>query len=106
MYENSLIVIASDHPAHLGTLGMEGRIDDCIPLFIINGNIDNSTCYKGDCNQIDVFTTILDVLNIDTDWHGLGKTLLNPNYTNSVSDKTWQISEWIIRGNYFKKSNN
>ena len=29
MYDNSLIVIASDHPAHLGTLCMENRIDDC-----------------------------------------------------------------------------
>ena len=103
MYDNSLIVIASDHPAHLGTLCMENRIDDCIPLYIINGNIDKEKCYLGDCNQIDVFTTILDVLNLDTEWHGLGKTLLNPNYTNSISDKTWQISEWIIRGNYFKK---
>ncbi len=102
MFDNSLIVIVSDHPAHIGTLGMEGRIDDCIPLYIINGNIDKKNAYNGDCNQIDVFTTILDVLNIETDWHGLGKTLLNPNYTNSISDKTWQISEWIIRGNYFK----
>ena len=103
MYNNSLIVIASDHPAHLGTLGMEGRIDDCIPLYIINGNIDKNNSYKGDCNQIDVFTTIIDVLSLDTEWHGLGKTLLNPNYTNSISDRTWQISEWIIRGNYFKE---
>lgn len=103
MYDNSLIVIASDHPAHLGTLEMEDRIDDCIPLYIINGNINKESVYTGDCNQIDVFTTILDVLNIDTEWRGLGKTLLNPNYTNSISDKTWQISEWIIRGNYFKK---
>ena len=104
MYDNSLIIIASDHPAHLGTLGMEGKIGDCIPLYIINGNIDNNNSYKGDCNQIDVFTTILDVLNLNTEWHGLGKTLLDQNYTNSISDKTWQISEWIIRGNYFKKS--
>lgn len=103
MYDNSLIVIASDHPAHIGTLGMENRIDDCIPLYIINGNIDKNKVYNGDCNQIDVFTTLLDVLNIETDWHGLGKTLLNPNYTNSVSDRTWQLSEWILRGNYFKK---
>lgn len=106
IYDNSLIVIASDHPAHLGTLGMEGRIDDCIPLYIINGNIDKSNTYKGDCNQIDVFTTILDVLDLKTDWHGLGKTLLNPNYTNSISDRTWQLSEWIIRGNYFKNKHN
>ena len=104
MYDNSLIIIASDHPAHIGTLGMEGRIDECIPLYIINGNIDNKNAYNGDCNQIDVFTTILDVLDLKTDWHGLGKSLLNPNYTNSISDRTWQLSEWIIRGNYFKNN--
>lgn len=101
IYENSLIVIASDHAPHMEMLGMKGRISDTLPLYIIHGNIKNNA-YVGDCNQVDVFTTILDVLNIDNDWRGLGNTLLNPNYVNSVSNEKYEMSEWIIQGNYFK----
>lgn len=101
IYENSLIVIASDHAPHMEMLGMKGRISDTLPLYIIHGNIKNNA-YVGDCNQLDVFTTILDVLNIDNDWRGLGNTLLNPNYVNSVSNEKYEMSEWIIQGNYFK----
>lgn len=105
IYYNSLIVIASDHAPHMEMLGMKERISAKLPLYIIHGNI-SVDAYVGDCNQLDVFTTILDVLNIDCDWNGLGNTLLNPNYVNSVSDEKYEMSEWIIRGNYFKMKSN
>ncbi|MBQ1582538.1 MAG: hypothetical protein II107_08745, partial [Prevotella sp.] len=69
---------------------------------IINGGIDKTNAWKGDCNQLDVYTTLLDILGIDCEWRGLGHTLLNPNYINSVSEKTWKISDEIIYGKYFK----
>ena len=52
--------------------------------------------------QLDVFTTILDVLNINSKWRGLGHTILSPKYHNSVSDQVYQLSEMIIEGDYFK----
>lgn len=104
IYNNSLIVIASDHQPHMEMLGMHGRISDNLPLFIIHGNINNNA-YIGECNQLDVYTTILDVLNINNNWLGLGNTLLNPLYINSVSEKKYEMSEWIIRGNYFRYLN-
>lgn len=104
LYENSLIIIAADHHAHTNLLGMEGRITNHIPLFIINGNIDNATAWHGEMNQIDVYTTILDILGIKSKWYGLGNSILNNNYKNPITDKTWYISESIISGNYFSRS--
>ena len=101
MYDNSLIVIVSDHHAHMDALGMGDKITPELPLYIINGNIDPSAAWKGPCNQLDVFTTILDVLNIDCEWKGLGHTLLSPNYKNSVTHQIWDVSECIIEGNFF-----
>lgn len=101
VYDNSLIVILSDHHAHFDAMGMNGKIAMELPLYIVNGNIDKAEAWNGPCNQLDVFTTILDVLNIKNDWHGLGHTLLSSDYENSVTPQIWDISEMIIEGNYF-----
>ena len=101
VYQNTLIIISSDHQAHMDALGMKGLSSD-LPLYIIHGNIDKSKAYSGDCNQLDVYTTILDVLGIDNEWCGLGHTLLNVDYQNSVSSITYEISEQIIMSDFFK----
>ena len=101
VYENCLIVITSDHHAHLDALGMKGKISTDLPLYIVHGNIDKAKAYSGPCNQLDVYTTILDVLGICSEWRGLGYTLLNNNYHNSVSSSTYDISEQIIMSDFF-----
>lgn len=103
LYERTLIVIVADHHAHIDRLNMVGRIDETIPLFIVNGNIDKSSSCTSACNQLDVYTTLVDLLDIDSEWLGLGHTLLQPKYQNSVTDEAWRLSEWIIDGNYFSK---
>lgn len=102
IYDNSLIVIVSDHHAHIDALDMGDKISNETPLYIINGNVDKTSSWSGRCNQLDVFTTILDVLNIDSNWRGLGHTLLTPNYVTSVTSNTWDISELIIEGDFFR----
>ena len=103
LYERTLIVIVADHHAHIDRLNMVGRIDETIPLFIINGNIDRLSSWTSACNQLDVYTTLVDLLDIDSEWMGLGHTLLQPKYQNSATDEAWRLSEWIIDGNYFSK---
>ena len=103
LYDNSLIVIASDHEPLLHNMDLEGKISKELPLYIINGGFDKSKVWTGTCNQLDVYTTLLDIIGIDSKWRGLGHTLLDPNYSNSVTDKTWQVSDWIINGDYFRK---
>ena len=103
LYERTLIVIVADHHAHIDRLNMVGKIDESIPLFIVNGNIDRLSSWTSACNQLDVYTTLVDLLDIDSEWMGLGHTLLQPKYQNSLTDEAWRLSEWIIEGNYFSK---
>ena len=103
VYDNSLIIITSDHHVHMDSICMEGEISTDLPLYILHGNIDKTQAYYGSCNQLDVYTTILDVLGITTEWRGLGHTLLNTNYQNSVSSTIYDISEQIIMSDFFKK---
>lgn len=103
-YENSLIVITSDHEAHSYALGMSNKISTDLPLYIIHGDIDTDTAWQGKCNQLDVYTTLVDLLG-QTNYRGLGHTLLGSTYTNSVTPKAVEISDWIIRGNYWGNNN-
>lgn len=75
-----------------------------MPLYIINSGIPTSSMYKGSANQLDVYTTILDVLGINNAWLGLGNSLLLNNYESSVNDKTYELSNKILMGNFFKDS--
>lgn len=101
LYDNSLIVIAADHPVDNTDFG--GVIKD-IPLYIVNSGVLPSNMWQGKCNQLDVYTTILNLLGCKSDWYGLGHSLVSPKYDNLVSSQTWDVSEWIILGDYFSKS--
>ena len=101
LYDNSLIIIVSDHDARPRYLDMEGKISDDIPIYIINGGFNPSEAWNGECNQLDVYTTILDIMGIDSKWRGLGHTLLNKGYQNSVTTETQELSDLIIYSNYF-----
>ena len=103
IYDNSLIIIASDHHPHTDALNMQGKVSTFLPLYIINSGICPKSMYQGIANQLDVYTTILDILGIDNKWLGLGHTLLSPNYKNSVSDYTYDLSYKIIMGDYFNQ---
>ena len=102
IYNNSLIIIAADHDARPQYLEMEGVVKPEIPIYIINGGINSATAWNGECNQLDVYTTIMDVMGIESKWRGLGHTLLNKDYQNSVTEKTQEISNWIINSDYFR----
>ena len=75
----------------------ENAVNKELPLYIVHGGIDKGQAWTGPCNQLDVYTTLLDMYGIETQWRGLGHSLLNRNYKNSVSEKTQTLSEWIIR---------
>lgn len=105
IYNKSLIIISADHHIRPDLFDMEGRVSEDIPLYIINGNIDRIKKCQKLCNQLDVYTTILDILDIKSKWRGLGNTLLNCDYTNSVDEEKIELSEKIIRGNFFNNRN-
>ena len=105
-YNNSIIVIVSDHEAHAKYLNMpeEEISNGYLPFIIAHADIDSEKCWKGEMNQLDVFTTLLDLLNIETDWYGLGSSVLDKeNYCNRVNETTQKISDLIIESNYWKE---
>lgn len=102
VYDRSVIVITADHHAHYSVLNMaEGDISEELPLYIIHGGINPETAWQGPCNQLDVYTTLLDMFGLTPQWRGLGHTLLKKTYRNSVSEEVQRCSEWIIRSDYF-----
>lgn len=99
LYDNSMIVIVSDHSVHNTDFG---GVRKDIPLYIVNRPMKyQNKIWEGECNQIDVYTTMLDLLGVNCDWYGLGQSLLSPNYHFIIDSKKWDVSEWIIRGDYF-----
>ena len=103
LYDNSVIVITSDHDAHPVHLNVgENVISNELPLFIINGGMNSSHTWTGPCNQLDVYTTLLDIFGIESKWRGLGHTLLNKDYKDYPIEKAQTLSDWIIRSNYFR----
>lgn len=101
LYDNSVIVITADHQAHPVHLNMGNKVSDELPLYIINGGIDRDHAWTGRCNQLDVYTTLLDMFGIRADWRGLGHTLLNADYKEYSLGKMKPLSNWMIRSNYF-----
>ena len=106
VYDNSIIVIVSDHTAHTQYLNMskEQIGNEYLPFIIAHANIDSEKCWHGEMNQLDVFTTILDLLDLEADWHGLGSSVLDKdNYTNRLNETTQRVSDLIIESNYWKR---
>lgn len=105
LYDSSMIVIASDHYAHLDMLKMDGQISMHTPLFVINNYSKDMKSWTGEFHQLDTYTTMLDLLAINQQWRGLGHTMLLPSYNNSVNSQTYDISNMIIEGDYFGNIN-
>jgi lipoteichoic acid synthase len=94
-----MIVIASDHHVHTTDFG--GGIPKDIPFFIINCDIQDKM-YKGPCNQVDLYTTLIDLLNIPNAWPGLGYSLADNRYNSLELKERWDVSELILFSDYFK----
>lgn len=107
LYDRSLIVIVSDHPAHDMFMDMEGQLPTDMPLYIVNGGIsspDGVQAWDGLCNQLDIYPTILDILGAESGWRGLGCSLLKRPWQDRATPEIWDISENIIYSDYFASS--
>ena len=98
LYDNSIIIIASDHCVHNTDFG---GVNKQIPLYIIHSPVKPEEMSQSGCNQLDVYTTLLDLLGCQSEWYGLGCSLASPNYKNKLTSRLWDVSEWIIMGDFF-----
>lgn len=110
LYNNSLIVITSDHSISNDWLKSteKDNVSFKIPLYIVNSpyKIDKESDYA--ISQADVFPTILDLAGIHSKWRGVGNSLLCPD---SILSRTREerrmkhrekISDMILDSDYFK----
>ena len=101
LLDKSLVVITGDHAPHTPYLEMEGRVSEELPLYIVNGGFDPQSARQDTIQQVDVYTSILDILGSDAPWRGIGHSILSPDYTG-ISEASWQVSEDIILSDYFR----
>jgi len=102
-YNNSLIVIASDHQASSWFLKMDpSELDgEYMPFYMLNVE-DADKLYNGPMNQLDVFPSIIDAYGLSPIWPGLGCSIYNTNtFYNSVTEEAYEISDMIIEGDFF-----
>jgi len=121
MYDNSVIVITSDHEA--AVTGYNGNGVGTVPFIALNTGLDTVITRHG--GQIDIYPTILDITgNTDYWWRGFGTSLLTESDVDGALDQfgkihgsldndqlkdyhdCWQASELIIKHDFFKNKDN
>lgn len=108
LYDESTIIIVADHKPNQPKLNYHGK-EDCtlLPLIIINPPLE----YKGvtDTKNIDqscLFPTILDLLEIKSDWRGVGQSIFMPDsiritpYERERQKMKQTISDYILYTKY------
>ena len=110
LFENSMIIIMSDHEAHADFLNLtanQKHITQEIPLYVINSPIAITKSSEETIKQMDIFPTLLDLTGIQSSWRGVGRSLLCPDsIANSPREKerrknAQEISDIIILSDYF-----
>lgn len=116
LYDDTILIVVSDHSQEATTLSYRGQIDT--PMAFIATNTGVSEKIDRKVGEVDVFSTILDICGSGrSSWKGLGATMLNPALKSAYvpekglmgeesplsirQQQAYEISENIIRGNYF-----
>lgn len=104
IYDNSIIVIASDHD-----MDFKNHIRGSLPICFIALNTGITKHITARTWQADVFPTILDIMGVDSTagYRGLGHSLLSDSIPER-DDDYWAtvrgISDRIIRSDYFNRN--
>lgn len=120
LYENSIIVIASDHnEATRGSDYIEATKVAASDIVFIALNTGLTRKIDYPVGQVDIYPTLLQIMNVtDAKWKGLGNSILinrggvvdrQRNIHGVAVDsivnhnkEAWEISDLLIRSNYFK----
>ena len=104
-YDNSIIVIVSDHEVRENSLAMESLKDrKDLPFILINTKADSTNVMNRKMRQVDVYSTLLDLFGLETKWRGIGYSIFRQGERSSDDSASEQISQKIILGNYFRYS--
>lgn len=101
LYDNTILIIASDHSQNLATPSSSRKPDSEIPIVFIATNTGISKHITKPVGQIDVFPTILQIAGVENPkFAGVGTSMLDSTRVTNM-EAAQNISELILRGNYF-----
>ena len=96
--DETILIIASDHH-----MNMNGSIRPTRPIAFIAANVGLTGFIESDMAQIDVFTTLCDILGLRGAWRGLGRSVLRTEAQTPVDyTRVRNVSDSILRSDYFK----
>jgi len=102
--DNTLIIFTSDHGEMLGAHGLREKNvfyeeSSHIPLVIsLPGEIKENTVVDGYVSNVDLFSTILDYLNIDGNHDSDGTSLRDLIEEKETDHGKYVVTEWDYRG--------
>lgn len=106
LYDNTILILASDHSQNLAEAGAEHLDDIEIPIVFLATNTGMSKHIAIKNAQVDVFPTILEITGQSpaTDYRGIGYSMLD-SINNSLDriNEIQNISDLILQGNYFSR---
>ncbi|MDE6454137.1 MAG: LTA synthase family protein [Muribaculaceae bacterium] len=98
LWDNTVLAIASDHCSIpiIKADGEPGRI-----VFIAAGcgrgmRVEHTT------QQVDVFPTLLDIMGVDSDYRGVGRSMLCAASAGTSDTRRASVSDSILRSDYFR----
>ncbi len=103
LYENSVIILASDHDQTYKTESRNSTERHPIAFIALNAGVDGSVDHP--VYQMDIYPTVLDIMGYrGTGYRGLGQSLLSPQYhmNDSIAAERRRASDLIIRSDYFR----
>lgn len=104
-YKNSVIIITSDHEVKENSLAMaKFKNDKALPFILVNTKASAANTTKNRMSQVDVYTSLLDLFGISTEWRGMGHSIFRdgPHLTQDTVSR--HISRKIILGDYFRQT--
>lgn len=97
VWENTVLVIASDHCAP-NSVRADGEPADIV---FIAANAGRGERIEQEVHQVDVFPTVLDIMGIEGGWRGVGRSMLGPRRGESDARQAG-VSDSLLRSDYFK----
>lgn len=74
-YDNTVIIITSDHEVKTGSLNMtlsDEELND-LPFILLHTNAGATNTYNGRIEQVDLFPSLIDLFGLKSQWRGVGQ---------------------------------
>ena len=97
VWENTVLVIASDHCVP-NSVRADGEPADIV---FIAANAGRGERIEQEVHQVDVFPTVLDIMGVEGGWRGVGRSMLGPRRGESDARQAG-VSDSLLRSDYFK----